>query len=85
MLRPRLERCHRLSVRLDKENQQTNHNGEEGNTFDQGGCDNHVGTDVSTDFRLTCQGFQSTFTDVTDTQTCADGSDTGTDTGTHFT
>ena len=70
---------------LHNSQQQADNDREEGNTFDQSRGNNHVGTDVSTNFRLTGKGFQRASTDISNTYTCANGSDTCTDTGTHFT
>jgi hypothetical protein len=48
------------------------------NTFYEGCSKNHVGTDVVHGFRLTGDSFYRAFTNLTDTDTCSDGSETGT-------
>jgi len=63
---------------------QTHDAGEQSDTFDEGGCQNHVHTDVASCFRLACDGGHGIFTDVTDTDTGADGGETCTHTCTQF-
>jgi hypothetical protein len=63
-----------LSGLFAEYSQQTCYGGEKGNTFNQGRSQDHVCTNVVRSFRLTGNGFNSAFTDLTDT-------DTGTDSG----
>lgn len=65
--------------------EQADHNGEQGDTLDKSGGQNHVGTDITGYFRLTGDGGHGVSADVTNTQTCADGGKTSTDAGTHLT
>ena len=64
---------------------QANYDSKQSYTFDKGGGQNHVGSDVTTSFGLACDGFNGTLTDVTDTKACCDGCNTCTKAGTHFT
>lgn len=67
------------SLFLQNYGQQTSDNAEQGNTLYQRRSKNHVCTDVVSSFRLTGDGFQRAFTDVTYTDTSCDSSDTSTD------
>lgn len=71
--------------RLGHCDEQANHDGKQRNTFDEGCGQNHVGSDITGDLGLACDGFQSTLSDSTDTDTSTDGCETGTDTSAHFT
>ena len=71
--------------RLGHCDEQANHDGKQGDTFYEGGGQNHVRSDVTGDLGLACDGFQSTLSDSTDTDTSTDGCETGTDTSAHFT
>ena len=64
---------------------QTYHDGEQGDTFNQGGSQDHVGTNVTSHFRLTGDGGHSVLTNVTDTETGANGCQTSTDAGANVT
>jgi hypothetical protein len=59
---------------LRKYSEQTGNGGQKGNPFDQGRSQDHVSTNVIRSFGLAGNGVNSTFTDLTDT-------DTGTDSG----
>ena len=65
--------------------EQAHHNTEQGDTFHEGGGQDHVGTDVAGYFGLTGEGLESTLADFTDTDTCADGGEACADTSAHFT
>ena len=67
-----------LSELLDDGQKADNH-GEECNTFNEGGCNDHGRTDVATSFWLTGHTFHSTLTNLTDTQTCSDSGQTCSD------
>ena len=65
--------------------EKANHDGKQSDTFYEGCGQNHVRSDITGNFGLACDGFQSTLADSTDTDTSTNGCETGTDTGTHFT
>ena len=64
--------------------EQAHHNSEQGNTFHEGGGQNHVGTDVARNFRLTGEGLESALANFTDTDTSANGSKACADTCPQF-
>lgn|GEM_PF-6822040 len=64
--------------------QQTSDYTEESNTLNQRSSQDHVCTDVVCSFWLTSDRFQSALTDVTNTHTSRDSSDTGADCTTSF-
>ena len=51
---------------------EANDDGEQGRTFHEGGSKDHVTPDVIDRFRLACDGFEGTFTDLADTHTGTD-------------
>jgi len=65
--------------------EQTDHNGEQGDTLDKSGGQDHVGTDVTGHFRLAGNGRHGITANVTNTETGTDGGETGTDSGAHLT
>ena len=65
--------------------EQTHHDTEQGDAFHEGGGQDHVGSDVACDFGLAGEGLESTLADFADTDTCADGRETCTNTSAHFT
>jgi hypothetical protein len=73
-----------LPVFLEEYDEQTNHDREEGNTFDQSGGNNHVGTNVTDSFRLTGNRFNGATADVSNANTSANGCDPCADSGTHL-
>jgi hypothetical protein len=68
-----------------EDGKQTDDHGEEGNTFDESGSDNHSGTDSTSGFGLTCNAFHCALTDFADTETGTDGGKTCANTGTEYT
>jgi len=62
------------SFRLDEHREDACDDREEGNTFYEGSRQDHTGTDVVHSFRLTCDGFHCTLTDLADTDTGTDRS-----------
>jgi hypothetical protein len=56
--------------------EQTGDNTEQRNTLDEGSRQDHRGTDITGSFWLTSDAFCSAFTDLTDTDTGSESSDT---------
>jgi hypothetical protein len=69
---------------LEEQDEQTDDDGEECNTFDERGCHDHVRTDIAYAFGLTGNGFEGAGADLSNTDTCSDGCDTSTNTSTHL-
>lgn len=65
--------------------EQTHHDTEQSDAFHEGGSEDHVGTDVTRHFRLAGEGLESTLTDFTNTDTCADSCEACANAGAHFT
>jgi hypothetical protein len=59
------------------DSQDTGDNPEQCNTLNEGGSQDHVGTDIRYSFWLTGDRFYRTFTDQTDTDTSANSSQAG--------
>ena len=61
---------------LQYDGQDTCDNPEQSHTFYEGGCQDHVRTDITRCFRLTGDAFNSATTDLTDTYACAESCET---------
>ena len=72
----------RFGVLLGEDNQQAKHHAEQGDTLDEGGSDDHRGTDVATCLGLAGDTFHSALTDFTDAETGTNSGKAGADTGT---
>lgn len=59
--------------------QQTSYSGQQGNTFYEGGSQDHSTADVVSSFRLAGDAFSSAFTNLTNTDTSANSGQTSTD------
>lgn len=67
-------------IRLKEKAEQADNHSKESHTFDQGGCNNHIGTDVTRSLRLAGNGLHSGTADTADADartncgnTCAKG------------
>lgn len=69
---------HCANGKLHHDGEDTSDYAEERNTLNQSSSKDHVGTDLSAHFRLTGDGFQRSFTDLTHTDTGSQSGDTGT-------
>jgi hypothetical protein len=69
--------CHCAGV-LFQYSQQTSDNAEQRNTLYEGSCQDHCRTDVTGSFWLASDRLNRTFTDLTDTNTGSQSSDTST-------
>jgi hypothetical protein len=62
---------------LQHDSQDTGDNPEQGYTFNEGGCQDHVRADVTGGFRLAGDAFNGTAADLADADTGAQGSKAG--------
>src|SRR5690606_21571834 len=68
-----------LALTLFESEDDANHEAEEGNTFNEGGCNDHRRTNVPGGFRLTRRTFHCGGSQLADTDTCSEGYSPGSD------
>jgi hypothetical protein len=68
-------------MELSEGDEQADDGTEEGNTLNQCGCDDHVGTEITSHFWLTSHGFQCRATNAANTESSSDGCSTCAESG----